>query len=90
MYKYALPDGGKENLMDDKIRISGNITAKINFAMQQNYVPVFRDIVLTNTTDNEITDVRLRISFEPDFAVTYESLPVTLKPGQPVDFYLLI
>lgn len=86
MYKYALPDGGKENLMDDKIRISGNITAKINFAMQQNYVPVFRDIVLTNTTDNEITDVRLRISFEPDFAVTYESSPVTLKPGQPVDF----
>ena len=71
--------------MDDKIRISGTITAKINFAMQQNYVPVFRNIVLTNTTENDLSDVRIRISFEPDFAVKYESAPVTLKPDQPVD-----
>lgn len=72
--------------MDNRITLSVNMTAQINFAMQQNYVPVFRSVVMTNNTEEELTDIRLRISFEPEFAKVYESAPVLIKPGQPVDF----
>ena len=71
--------------MENKITFSGNMTAQINFAMQQNYVPVFRNIVMTNNTDEDLTSVKLRIRFEPEFAKTFESVPVDLKPSQPVE-----
>ncbi|WP_297956428.1 DUF4011 domain-containing protein [uncultured Ruminococcus sp.] len=71
--------------MENKVVFSGNMTAQINFAMQQNYVPVFRNIVITNNTDDELKSVRLRISFEPEFAKTFESSPLDLAPSQPVE-----
>ena len=72
--------------MDNKIVFGGAMTARINFAMQQNYVPVFRSITMTNNTDAVLTGVVLRITFEPEFAKVYEAAPVELKPGQPVEF----
>ncbi len=71
--------------MDNKVTFSGNMTAQINFAMQQNYVPVFRNIVMSNNTKDELKNVRLRISFEPEFAKTFESVPFDLRPGEPVE-----
>jgi hypothetical protein len=72
--------------MEKIITIGGNMTAGINFAMQQNYVPVFRNLTITNNTDTDLTSVRLRVTFEPEFARAYETAPVDLKPGQPVEF----
>lgn len=72
--------------MDKKISINGTMTARINFAMQQNYVPVFRKIVLTNNTENDIRNVKIRLHFEPEFAKNYESSYVDLLSGQPVEF----
>ena len=74
-----------EDCMENKVTFSGNMTARINFAMQQNYVPVFRNIVMTNNTDEELKSVQLRISFEPEFAKPFESVPVDLRPGEPVE-----
>ena len=71
--------------MENKITFSSNMTAQINFAMQQNYVPIFRNIVLTNNSDEEMKNVRVRISFEPGFAKNFESVPVDLRPAQPVE-----
>ena len=71
--------------MKNKSTFSGNMTALINFAMQQNYVPVFRNIVKTNDTDEELTSIKLRIRFETEFAKTFESAPVDLKPSQPFE-----
>lgn len=71
--------------MDNVISLSGIMTARINFAMQQNYVPVFRNIVLTNNSENKLENIRLRITFEPEFANKFESAPVTLLPSQPVE-----
>ena len=71
--------------MDNKITFSGNMTAQINFAMQQNYVPVFRNIVMTNNSEEEVKNVRLRVSFEPEFAKVFESAPIDLMPSQPVE-----
>ena len=71
--------------MENLISFSGAVTARINFAMQQNYVPVFRSIVMTNNTENVLDDVMLRIDFDPDFAQSYESQPIQLLPGVPVE-----
>ena len=71
--------------MENIISLSGNMTARINFAMQQNYVPIFRNVVMTNLTDQELKNVRLRISFDPAFANTFESSPADLPPSQPVE-----
>ncbi len=77
--------GRRSVKMDNKIAFGGSMTAQINFAMQQNYVPVFRSIILTNATEASLENVKLRISFEPEFAKVYESMPVELRPGQPVE-----
>lgn len=40
----------------------------VNFAMQQNHVPVIREIVLKNTGEEDIMGLHVQISFKPDFA----------------------
>ena len=67
--------------MDNSISFSGNITAQINFAMQQNRVPVFRNMAMTNRSDQIIENVRLRIRTEPGFTYPFESAPADLRPG---------
>ncbi len=71
--------------MDNIISFGGNMTAKINFAMQQNYVPVFRNIIMTNNSESELSGVKARISFEPEFAAVFETAEMTLKTGVPVE-----
>ena len=57
--------------MDNIVSVSGNINASINFAMQQNYVPVIRDLVVANESDAVLENIDLKISFEPEFAKTF-------------------
>lgn len=57
--------------MDNIVSVSGNINASINFAMQQNYVPVIRDLVVANESDAVLENIYLKISFEPEFAKTF-------------------
>ncbi|MCI7181719.1 MAG: hypothetical protein MSA26_14415 [Lachnospiraceae bacterium] len=54
--------------MDKKVTICGQINGSVNFAMQQNYVPVIRSLVIHNETQESLNDLRLKITFEPDFA----------------------
>lgn len=44
---------------------------KINFAMQQNYIPFIRNLTVGNEGDEDISDVRLTIAFDPAFAKTF-------------------
>lgn len=44
---------------------------KINFAMQQNYIPFIRNLTVSNEGDEDISDVRLTIAFDPAFAKTF-------------------
>lgn len=71
--------------MANSISISANLTQKLNFAFVQNYVPVIRSIVLTNTTAQNLDDLTLKISFEPEFAKPFEQLISSLEPGRPVE-----
>ncbi len=54
--------------MDNIITVGGEVNASINFAMQQNYVPVIRYLVVNNTSEETIENLDLKVTFEPEFA----------------------
>lgn len=57
----------------------------INFAMQQNYVPIIRNIVVTNETENTLFHLDLKITFEPEFAKEYNYHIDEIKSGESVE-----
>ena len=71
--------------MDANISINGQVAGTINFAMQQNYIPVIRRLVFTNQGQEELDGLRVRISFEPEFAHVFEAQLPKLTPGTPVE-----
>lgn len=57
--------------MDKIITIGGNFTGTVNFAMQQNYVPVIRNLVVNNESGDTLKGLELKITFDPEFAGEY-------------------
>lgn len=53
----------------------------VNFAMQQNHVPVLREIKLRNTSNTTIEDITITLTFEPDFASGYKTHIESISPG---------
>ncbi|MBR5512364.1 MAG: DUF4011 domain-containing protein [Ruminococcus sp.] len=58
--------------MNNIITISCEAVNQINFAMQQNYIPVFRSITIKNNSERDFSNLLVKISFEPLFAKEYE------------------
>lgn len=58
---------------------------KINFAMQQNYIPFIRNLTVNNEGDEDISDVKLNITFDPQFARTFTYDISTVPAGQSVE-----
>ena len=54
--------------VDNIVTVGGHINASINFAMQQNYVPVIRSLVVNNNSEEVLENIGLKITFEPEFA----------------------
>lgn len=71
--------------MNDKITLGGNMFPAINFAMQQNYVPIIRNLIFTNIIKENIDNVKVNISFEPEFAHSFETTIGTLEPEKPIE-----
>lgn len=51
-----------------RVDVSLNHIPVINFSMQQNHVPVIREIIIKNTGDSDLEDIDISISFDPGFA----------------------
>lgn len=58
--------------MDNIIEIDGICSDMINFAMHQNYVPIIKNITIKNVSNQDIKDVELVITSEPDFAYEWK------------------
>lgn len=71
--------------MDSKLRIQVTYTAQINFAMQHNYVPVIRRIVVTNPTDAALENLQLTVAFCPEFAKSYSYPIEKIEAGQSLE-----
>ena len=57
--------------MNKGLTINLSYLPVINFAMQQNHVPVIREITLKNTGEETINDIDIIVRFEPEFALEY-------------------
>ena len=68
-----------------------NVTAEIqmmkaiNFAMQQNYIPVIRSIKINNSGDCDAENLKLTVSFEPEFARCFEAEIAAITAGSTVE-----
>lgn len=71
--------------MDNKVSISGNFTKSINFAMQQNYVPVIRNLVINNENEEALSDLNLKITFDPEYAKEYTYHIDEIQAGQYIE-----
>ena len=67
--------------MAKELKIDLSYLPVINFAMQQNHVPVIREISLKNTGDELITDITLTVDFDPQFAAEYTTKIDRIIPG---------
>lgn len=63
---------GNDNI-SNKIIVSGEFSGSINFAMQQNYVPLIKHLFVNNNSDEMQDNLKLKITFEPDFAIVSSS-----------------
>ena len=67
--------------MAKDIKISLSYLPVINFAMQQNHVPVIREISVWNDGDEIVRDIDIVVSFEPEFALEYKTRIDMIAPG---------
>ncbi len=71
--------------MEQTLTLSCELLKSVNYAMQQNYIPVIRNLIITNKSENELKDIVLKIAFDPDFAEHFEAKLDLLKPNMPVE-----
>ncbi len=71
--------------MTNQVVVSGEFTGSINFAMQQNYIPIIKYIRIYNSSKNNLENLTLKISFEPQFAKHYETKIERLLPDTSVE-----
>lgn len=54
------------------LEVEVSYTPVVNFAMQQNHVPVIREISIKNTLKENLKEVCVHISTQPEFATLYQ------------------
>lgn len=76
-----------------EIQLAVDCSQTLNFAMQQNDVPFIRQIEVTNNGDDSISDLRVRLTSEPEMFPAWETVVASILPGgtyriSPVDVRL--
>ncbi len=71
--------------MENAVKLSFELLKSVSYAMQQNYIPVVRNLIITNNTENDIKNVTVKISADPFFFETSESRIDILKPDTAVE-----
>lgn len=71
--------------MENRVKVSGVFTKQINFAMQQNYVPIIRNLVVTNGTEETLEQLQVNISFAPEFAHPYQYTISEIKASESLE-----
>ena len=62
------------------VRLVFEVDHCVNFAMQQNDVPVVKSLVIDNPLDRPLENVRVQISGEPPFCEPWEARLATVPP----------
>ena len=57
----------------------------VNFAMQQNHVPVVKRFRITNASNFDLVNFKVKVTAEPEFASVWEITVAAIPAGQTVD-----
>ncbi len=71
--------------MNKRIQCDWEISGTINYGMQQNHVAVVRSIVVTNSTNEDLSGITVQISAEPLFAHEWTKSFDLLPAGKALD-----
>ncbi|MGG1555136.1 DUF3320 domain-containing protein [Paenibacillus ferrarius] len=71
--------------MEKKLSCEWLYSETVNYGMQQNHVPVIKRIVLTNTSQEEVRGITVKLTAEPEFAYEWTKNCDVLPVGQSVD-----
>ncbi|MBU7005980.1 DUF3320 domain-containing protein [Phosphitispora fastidiosa] len=66
--------------MDEGILVEGSFSDVVNFAMQQNYVPIIKKLTVKNLREEDIRDIDIEITVEPEFAHQW-TMRIEVIPG---------
>lgn len=67
--------------MDAVLKINGIISNYINYAMQRNYIPVIRRLILYNNSQSPVSGLRLKITASPEFLHEYTVMIDSIPAG---------
>ncbi len=79
------PSGTHQPPTGAPVSVEIAMASTVNYAMQQNDVPVISRLRVTNTTDTPLDGLCVRIRVEPAFAVPWEARVSSLAPGEAYD-----
>ena len=71
--------------MDSLVTITGSYSHSVSFAMQQNYVPVIRSLILQNTGEQDLENLTLSIRVEPAFAHDFTRHIARIPAGEKLE-----
>ena len=60
-------------------------TPVVNYAIQQNRIPIVRKLVLENTTEEDLHDLKITLTSEPEFVSNWEYRLEILPPNQKIE-----
>lgn len=70
----------------EKVEVDGEYSDIVNFAMQHNYVPIIRSLSIKNITEkNELKNLKLKISTDPEFAYDWTTDIEVIEPGETLE-----
>ena len=85
--EFTLPDESKVTNRDGAtLVLKVELDRKINYALQQNDVPVIKSLHVTNISDQLLKDVTLTITTDPDFADSWSTHLLQLGAGDTFNF----
>ncbi|MCL2417611.1 MAG: hypothetical protein FWD02_06760, partial [Bacteroidales bacterium] len=64
------------------IKIEADVCESVNFAMQQNHVPIIRGIKIINDTKSDIENIKVTITADPDIADEWHGKIPVVTEGQ--------
>ena len=71
--------------MGETLHIDGTYSKVVNFAMQQNYVPVIRKLTLKNPGETALEDLTVSVEVTPAFAAAWQEKIAQIPAGETVD-----
>jgi hypothetical protein len=54
----------------------------ISFSLQQNHIPIIRKLIVTNSSESDIQNINISLTFDPEFSAPVSSRISLLKSGE--------